>query len=979
MAPPARPASLNCTRMARNSFVFSVPQSAAPIKGLILSLVILGSVTARAEMSPPPPPVQPALREPSRLPQRVRDGVIIPIHGEFLKLQVCANDVIRVACAPDETFFNRKSLAVLARPNSRADWKINSTPRTVTLSTAKLTASVDLATGAVSFFDAKGQPILAEAAGGRSMEPATVQDDQTFHVRQRWNGPSGEALYGLGQQQLGLMNIKGYDLDLWQYNGTVAIPFLVSSRGYGILWDNSSFTRFGDVRELGDIPAAQLFDADGKAGGLTASYFSGRNFDRLLAKRTEAQIDIAVPADSKRADLPSDGASVRWDGEVQANETGDYTFQAFSNYGIKLWVDDRPVISYWHQRWQPWKNVAKIHFEAGRRYHLKLEWVTDSGGQTLRLQWKTPSRDSATSLWSEVGDGTDYYFCYGPQLDRVIAGYRQLTGKAPMMPLWAYGLWQCRQRYETAQQSLDVLAGYRSRGIPIDNIVQDWFYWKEDAWGSHEFDPARFPDPAGWIRAIHERYHAHLMISVWPKFYPGTKNFAEMRSRGFLYEPLLAEDITDWMGHPYTFYDAFNPAARKLFWSQIDRELFRKGVDAWWLDASEPEVAATLAGQRARMHPTALGTGARMLNAYPLMNSEAVYDGQRSAAPNQRVFILTRSAFAGQQRYAAAVWSGDISSTWNTMRAQITAGLGFCLSGLPYWTMDIGGFSVPPRFSRTNAVPEDVEEWRELNARWFEFGTFAPLLRVHGEYPFREMWEFGGESHPAYQAELKFDRLRYRLLPYIYSLADDVTHHDSTIMRALVMDFASDTNTWNIGDEYMFGPAILVSPVTTYRARSRVVYLPQTPGGWYEFWGGAGTGGGQTIEAPAPYDSLPLYVKAGSIIPAGPGLQYTAEKQADPITLYIYAGADGDFTLYEDEGVNNDYEKGACTRIPIHWDDTAKKVTIGERVGAFKGMLEERTFNVVLVSRTKAAGFSFSQAPDGTIKYRGRSEVLAVH
>src|SRR6185312_4225588 len=519
---------------------------------------------------------------------------------------------------------------------------------------------------------------------------------------------------------------------------------------------------------------------------------------------------------------------VRWEGELLAKETGDYTFHLFSNYGIKLWVNDQLVTSYWHQRWQPWKNIARVRFEAGHRYHLKLEWVSESGGQRLQLLWKTPSHDPSTSLWSEVGEGSDYYFCYGPALDRVIADYRQLTGEAALLPRWAYGLWQCRQRYETAQQSLDVLAGYRSRGIPIDNIVQDWFYWKADAWGSHEFDPARFPDPTGWVREIHGKYHAHLMISVWPKFYPGTENFRALRSRGFLYEAPLGEGIKDWMGYPYTFYDAFNPDARKLFGSQINRELFSRGVDAWWLDASEPELAPDLSVERSRMHPTAMGSGARMLNAFPLLNSQAVYAGQRAAAPNQRVFILTRSAFAGQQRYAAAVWSGDISSTWPTMRAQITAGLGYSLSGLPYWTMDIGGFSVPQRFSRKNPKPEDVEEWRELNARWFEFGTFAPLLRVHGEFPYREMWEFGGESSPAYQAELKFDRLRYRLLPYIYSLAGEVTHGSGTMMRALVMDFPSDTNAWNVGDEFMFGPAFLVNPVTAYKARNRSVYLPQT-------------------------------------------------------------------------------------------------------------------------------------------------------
>lgn len=907
-------------------------------------------------------------------PVPVADGVIVPVGNKFLKLQVCADDIIRVACAPDPAFFDHASLAVLPHDKFK-HWDLNLTSDKAILSTAKLKAVVDLKTGSVSFLDAAGHPILAETR--REISPTIVQGDNTFHVRQEWEAQTNEALYGLGQHQLGLMNIKGYDLDLWQYNGTISIPFLVSSRGYGILWDNTSHTRFGDLREAEPIPASQLFDADGTPGAFTASYFAGQNFEKLITRRRESSIDISVTNNAGLPELPTNGASVRWEGDVLAPETGDYTFHFFSNYGIKLWVNDRLVTSYWHQRWQPWKNVARVRLEAGHRYHLKLEWLTESGGQRLQLLWKTPSHDPNTSLWSEVGEGTDYYFCYGPALDSVIAGYRHLTGQAPLMPLWAYGFWQCRQRYETAQQSLDVLAGYRSRGIPIDNIVQDWFYWKEDAWGSHEFDPTRFPDPTGWIRAIHDKYHAHLMISVWPKFYPGTKNFEALRSHGFLYEAPLGEEITDWMGYPYTFYDAFNPGARKMFWSQMNRELFRKGVDAWWLDASEPELAPTLPVERSRMHPTAMGTGARVLNAYPLLNSQAVYAGQRAAAPNRRVFILTRSAFAGQQRYAAAVWSGDISSTWPTMRAQITAGLGYSLSGLPYWTMDIGGFSVPQRFSTKNAKPEDVEEWRELNARWFEFGTFAPLLRVHGEFPYREMWEFGGDSSPAFHAEVKFDRLRYNLLPYIYSVAGNVTRHSGTIMRALVMDFRADTNTWNIGDEFMFGPAFLVNPITTYRARSRSVYLPQTAGGWFDFWTGSFAGSGKNIEAPAPYDAIPLYVKAGSIIPTGPDLQFTGEKPADPITLSIYAGADGDFTLYEDDGLTYTYEKGANSRIPIHWNNQTQTLTIGERNGSFKGMLKTRTFDVVLISKDNPRAYDSTSTPAKIVKYTGREIKLS--
>jgi alpha-D-xyloside xylohydrolase len=779
------------------------------------------------------------------------------------------------------------------------------------------------------------------------------------------------------------LNLKGYDLDLWQHNGTIVIPFLVSSRGWGILWDNTSFTRFGDLSELAPIPPERLFDASGKRGGLTGSYYRGADFKHLVGERVDRSIDIALSSKEKKpnqliyAGLPEGPASVRWAGEVEPEVTGDYTFQTFSNNGIKLWIGDRLVINHWRQGWLPWKDVAKVRLEAKRRYKIRLEWSKDQGMETVQLLWKTPALDmgpQTTSLWSEVGDGIDYYFVYGPTLDKVVGGYRRITGPAPMIPRWALGLWQSRQRYETAKASLDVVDGFRSRGIPFDNIVQDWFYWKEDSWGSHEFDKTRFPDPDGWVRAIHEK-HARLMISVWGKFYPGTKNFEAMRSQGFLYGLNLTEGLRDWVGdggYPYTFYDAFNPEAGKLFWSQMEQSLFRKKVDAWWLDAPEPDLlpTPTLDGQRTHMHPTALGSGSRMLNAYSLMNSQTVYQGQRSVAPDQRVFILTRSAFAGNQHYGAAVWSGDITSTWTALRMQIPAGLGLSVSGIPYWTMDIGGFSVPARFAAEHPTAEDAEEWRELNARWFQFGTFVPLLRVHGEAPKREMWELGGEKHPAYQAELKFDRIRYRLLPYMYSLAGAVTHEGGTIMRPLVMDFRADAKARDTTDQYLFGPAFLVSPVTAYKARSRAVYLPRAAS-WYDFWTGTNVTGGQTIDVPAPYDSMPIHVKAGSIIPTGPEIAYTDEKPADPIVLWIYAGADGQFTLYEDDGVTYGYEKGAFARIPIRWNEAARTLTIAKREGSFAGMQKERTFDVVLVSKAKLVGFSFAPKADKSVRYDG--------
>jgi alpha-D-xyloside xylohydrolase len=466
------------------------------------------------------------------------------------------------------------------------------------------------------------------------------------------------------------------------------------------------------------------------------------------------------------------------------------------------------------------------------------------------------------------------------------------------------------------------------------------------------------------------------MISVWGKFYPGTANFEAMKSAGYLYEPTLAANLRDWVGrgYNYAFYDAFSPGARKLFWEQVNTALFSKGVDAWWMDATEPDVVQpsppTLETTKQYFGKTAAGTASRVLNSYALVNSQAVYEGQRAAAPNQRVFILTRSGFAGIQRYGTATWSGDITSTWTALARQIPAGLGYSISGVPYWTMDIGGYTMQSRYSARNPTPENTEEWRELNVRWFQFGTFIPLLRVHGELKDREMWTLGGEEHPAYKAELKFDQLRYRLLPYIYSLAGSVTQDSGSIMRPLVMDFPTDAPALKVVDQYMFGPAFLVAPITTYKARSRSVYLPRA-GGWYDFWTGKPASAGATIDAPAPYDQIPLFIKAGSIIPFGPDLQYTTEKPADPITLYVYTGADGAFTLYEDQQTTYDYEHGAFAQIPITWHQSTRALTIGQRRGAFPGMLKDRTFNVVFVSPEKPLPYQPDPKPDQIAHYNG--------
>ena len=906
-----------------------------------------------------------------------RDGVVVPVAGGFLEIEVVAADVIRVAFAPDSAFFARKSLAAGDRAREKVPYRVVRAGGETRVETRRLSVRVSRA-GAVAFYDAAGRRILAETPGGRELTPAEVMGERTYHVRQVWQGNPGEALYGLGQRQEGLTDLKGYDLDLWQRNTSEVVPVFVSSRGYGIFWDNTSFSRFGDLRPFVPIPAAQLLDRDGRPGGLTATYYDGAVFERPVGTRVDSAILFATPTD--RTDpavrlhpaFPARGpVSARWEGWIAPRATGTCQIELVANEAVKLWLDDKLVIDDARSWWLPWRGVAKVRLAAGRRHRVRLEYTDVEGeAETVQLRWKPPAPTANPSLWSEVGDGVDYYFLYGPALDRVIAGYRRVTGRAAMPPRWAFGYWQSRNRYATSQQSLDAVDEFRRARIPLDVIVQDFQYWKPDQWGSHEADSARFPDVPGWLSAIHDR-HARLLISVWGKFYPNTHNAEEMQSRGFLYQQPLRAGVKDWLGYRYTFYDAFNPDARRLFWDQLRPALFDKGVDAWWLDATEPDIlpAWDLEAQRNAINPTALGSGARMLNAYSLEQVAGVYEGQRQAAPDRRVAILTRSAFAGLQRYGAAIWSGDIASAWPTMRKQIAAGLGFSISGTPYWTMDVGGYWPQPRFRAEPMAPADAEEWRELSARWTEFGALVPLFRAHGEAPpVREIPRFG-DTTAAYHAMVYWDRVRYRLLPYIYSLAGAVTQDGATMMRPLVMDFPADTIAREVTDQYLFGPALLVNPVTEYRARSRTVYLP--PPTWYDFWTGKRLAGGRTMEASAPYDRIPLYVRAGSILPVGPELQYADEKPADPITLVVYAGADGRFSLYEDDGASYGYERGQFARIPLRWDERSRTLVIGRREGSFPGMLERRSFQLVFVSQDRPVGFGFELPSDRTVSYVG--------
>ncbi len=844
---------------------------------------------------------------------------------------------------------------------------------------------MSLITGQVIFCDENDRIILSEPpGGGKSFAPITVEGTEAYTIGQVFESPSDEAFYGLGQHQSDEFNYKGLNEVLYQYNTKVSVPFIVSNRNYGILWDNYSMTKFGDPRDYSQMDLFRLYDNSGEEGGLTATYYLNSDTSRIFVQRKESSIDYENLTTVRNfpEKFPFYGSTITWTGRIEPKESGEYHFKLYYAGYTKLYIDDELVVpERWRTAWNPNTYKFARDLEKGHKYSIKLEWKPDGGISYIGLKALSPRsarEQGSLSLNSEMGNQIDYYFIRGSNIDKVISGYRTLTGKAPVMPKWALGYWQSRERYRSQTELLNVVKEYRKRKIPLDNIVLDWSYWPVDSWGSHEFDPKFFPDPSGMVDSVH-RLNSKIMISVWPKFYYTTDHYKEFDRRGWMYRQAVNDSVRDWIGRGYigSFYDAYSQGARDLFWEQIREHLFTKGFDAWWMDASEPDILsnASIEYRKLLSTPTALGPSTKYFNTYALVNAMAIYNGQRSADTSRRVFLLTRSGFAGLQKYSTAAWSGDIATRWEDMKAQIPAGLNFALSGIPYWTFDIGGFCVENRYTRAKEGSEDLNEWRELNTRWFQFGSFCPLFRSHGQYPYREIYNISPAGSPAYESMVYYDKLRYHLLPYIYSLAGLTYFNDYTIMRAMVMDFTSDKNIRNIGDQYMFGPSLLVAPVYNYKVRSRDVYFPSSCG-WYDFYTGIYILGGHKLQVDAPYEQIPLFVREGSIIPFGPEIQYADEKPADPITLFVYTGRSCAFTLYEDEGINYNYERGDCSTIKFSYDESTGELTFGERNGEFNGMLNERTFNIVWITRNNHVAFDPDIGPHASVKYEGEKIVI---
>jgi len=622
--------------------------------------------------------------------------------------------------------------------------------------------------------------------------------------------------------------------------------------------------------------------------------------------------------------------------------------------------------------------------------------------------------DAETSFRSEVGDGIDYYFMYGGNADGVIACMRDLTGQVPMFPLWTYGFWQSKERYVSQNEIVGVVKKHRDLGVPLDGIIQDWQYWGSNyLWNAMEFLNEEFPRPQKMVDDIHGM-NAHLIISIWSSFGPQTKQFRAMEPKGMLLDmgTWPQSGLTSWpprKEYPSGVkpYDPFNPEARSIYWKHLNEGLFKLGIDGWWMDSTEPDHLD--ARPKDFDNKTYLGSLRKVRNAFPLAAVGGVYDNQRATTSDKRVFILTRSAFAGQQRYGANTWSGDVNSSWENLRNQIPAGLNFSLCGIPHWNSDIGGFFAGAyNLSWNDGSASKNPLFQELYVRWLQFGAFNPMMRSHGTDLSREIYNFGKKGEPIYDVIEKTINLRYALLPYIYSTSWEVTDKQSSFMRALVMDFANDKKVLDINDQFMFGKSILVAPIVNaqytpekivksnevegwnrdgidgksktaevdfMQLKTTSVYLP-VGAIWYDFWTNDKLTGGQELTKETTIETIPLYIKSGSILPIGPNVQYATEKKWDNLEIRVYEGANGEFILYEDENDNYNYEKGVYSTISFTWNDAKKTLTIADRKGTFPGMLAERKFNIVRVSKNKGTGVATVEKFDQVVSYTGKKVVV---
>ena len=756
-------------------------------------------------------------------------------------------------------------------------------------------AEIDKQTARISFYDTCGNLILNEL--GRSIVGDSVQDRATFNVTETFSSPNDEHLFGLGQFQDGYLDVRGLSRRLTQVNTQISIPFVLSSKGYGLLWNNYGLTNF-------NIPADTIAlvkkSAEGEAVEVDVTTTEGNRRERRESNRFEASLEIA--------------------------ESGQYALlldvgqQMARRHNLQI---DGQTIMEMRNLWLPPTSSAIVELEKGT--HTVVAELTGNDRPVLYYQLVTNS----TTYNSPVADGIDYTVFAGTP-DEVITAYRNATGNAPLMPRWALGYIHCRERFHSQDEIISTAKEFRRRSIPMDVIVQDWQYWGRHGWNAMRFDEQFYPNPKQLVDNLHN-IGARLMISVWSKIDENSELGKLAAEQGHYIKN------TSWI-------DFFDNDAATFYWTNFSSRLLKPyGIDAWWQDATEPE-NDDLVGRRV-MKGTLPGELVR--NIYPMMVNRTVYEGLTTDDPDRRPLILTRSGFAGIHRYGSALWSGDVGNDWETLRRQIVGGLGLMAAGHPWWTYDAGGF-FRPFDQHKNA------DYQECMLRWIQTATFLPMMRVHGYMSDTEIWRYGKETE---RIATNAINLRYSLLPYIYSQAAAVSK-GGTLMRPLVMDFGADSTALCQQTEFMFGPSLLVCPIIEPKCKSTSVYLPENKGGWFNFATHEWLAGGQQTEVAVSLESIPVFARAGSIIAQSDAMQSTNEYNGKRLTISIFPKTDGTFTLYEDEGANNDYQKGQFTEIQFVWNDAERTLTIGERKGSFVGMPEKRNFVV------KIAGTNIAQSVD---------------
>lgn len=816
------------------------------------------------------------------LPDRVK---IALNEKDTLFIRPLAPNAIRIQVQKGNLF--EKEELIYNNINATPKFNCQETSAELVIKTAEIQLTFNKKTSQLVFANKKGEVFLSEIAGSRNLTSTKVMNSDAVSVTQSFYSPANECIYGLGQFQDGQSNLRNITRKLTQVNSQIAIPFIYSNKGYGLLWHQYGLTDFN--------PADNF---------IALEKISDNSNNTQLA-------DVTTAAGTQKVN------------QNQHKYSGKFTVPASGLYGIMLdlgdmdnrhfvAIDGKPCINQYNY-WLPPTQSTMVQLEAGEH---RVELICKANN-TPKLSWR--KSDNSTTFISPHAKVLDYTVFYGPDADKVIATFRNLSGNVPMLPQWAFGFWQCRERYTSSQHLIETVQEFRKRNIPIDVIVQDWQYWGKYGWGAMKFDETYYPDPQKLTDELH-KLNVHFNISVWENV---DKN-SEL-GKSYTANNLYIKN-SKWL-------DVTNPAARKAHWEAMNQNMFSVGVDSWWLDATEPENDALHGAE------TYLGSGYFYRLTYPLFTNRAVYEGQRATTSDKRVCILTRSAFAGQQRYGTINWSGDVNGTWDGFRRQITAGLNYNITGNPYWTTDIGGFFRPGNQQYTNT------KFHELLTRWFQWGVFNPVFRIHGYQTETEPWKYGTEVEQNMRSMID---LRYQLLPYIYSEAWQVSKNGSTMMRPLVMDYHNDSLALKQNYQYMFGKSLLVTPITEAEKTECDVYLPNG-NSWYNFFTDKYFQGGQTVKTAAPLSEIPVYVKAGSIIPFGKKLQYTNEKPADTLEIRVYTGANAHFELYEDEGDNYNYEAGKYSTICFDWNEKQQKLTIGKRYGSYNGAINSRIFNIVWV------------------------------